>query len=69
MSECGHCRDCWGWQKIPDGWGYCGKTFSSKGKSDDPTSLAYATDTDEYHALLVTRPDFGCVQYTVREPV
>ena len=50
-------------QAIYDDSGYCGRAESSSGSPDDKASRAYALDGEHYSAKLVTRSDFGCVQF------
>jgi hypothetical protein len=70
----GRCKDCCNWrteQVMPfpyhdeplGAWGYCDMAGSSDGKPDVPEAKAHAGDAELYGAWLVTRPDFGCVQW------
>lgn len=44
------------------GWGVCAMTRYGP-EYAHPESLALSTDHEDYGAELVTRPDFGCVQW------
>lgn len=45
-------------------WGVCLLTRSLGNEPrDDPDTLAFAVDEDDYESLLVTSPRFGCVQF------
>lgn len=66
-----HCKNCrwWDARKADDGWGFC--TLAESGCHYDdpherlhPETLAVAQDASRYHAVLVTSPDFGCVQWS-----
>lgn len=68
------CRTCkhWDTRQPEDGWGYCERAEMSsdvrdnKRRAVDHTSLAVAQDASNYHAALVTSPDFGCVQWEAK---
>jgi len=63
------CRNCKHWRADADGdgWGICERTWCSNGKPEDKNSLAHAYDGDSYYGMLECRPEFGCVQYEVKD--
>ena len=44
-------------------WGVCQMTTYEPYQYTHPESLALAHDHEQYGAELLTRPDFGCVQW------
>lgn len=44
----------------------CRRAEGRDGKPKNERTLAFADDTDAYHARLNVSPDFGCVQYEAR---
>lgn len=54
-------------------WGLCALTKSDMNEPRTSSSLAFAsnegyeTDADQDRSVLVTAPDFGCVQFEARE--
>jgi len=64
-----HCKDCRFWNRqhpwLSDGAnvGICDRSGSDDGKPIDATSLVHAEDRGDGQAVLVTSPDFGCVQF------
>lgn len=66
----GHCKDCKWWEKQD--WRYedlnvCALTETEYGEAKSAGTLAQAIDYEIYYAVLVTTPDFGCVQFEARE--
>jgi hypothetical protein len=66
MAECGLCRNCKWWNTrgfSPDG--ACQLTEHDGHDPDNPATKAWAasywTDNGGY---LITKPDFGCVQFS-----
>jgi hypothetical protein len=68
MGNCGDCRWWDGPHDTPHDWGSC-ELAESNGNEGllHPDTLAQATDTENYAAALLTRRDFGCVQWQERE--
>ena len=63
-NEYPKCLDC----KHFDAVGFtCGLAESSDGSPMYKDTLAYASDTDGYHACLLVQPDFGCVSWKEKE--
>ena len=62
--ELGKCKrvkmfwDCTEWEDIPDHW-ECRRVLTEEAKDE----LAFVQDGSDYSAELITRPDFGCVQW------
>lgn len=44
-------------------WGHCATAFSEGAEPQFPGTKAYAEDYESYKATLLTREDFGCVQW------
>lgn len=70
------CKDCRWWSTEhrlgwlsdrSDGRGHCERAESEDGQPVDKDSLAYTEDGESYRAILITAPDFGCVQFQARE--
>ncbi len=72
MNE--RCKNCRHWQDLNGIFkpplGVCGLTFLSECDENesldiriDPQRLAMAEDGSDYKAYLITREDFGCVQF------
>lgn len=66
----GHCKDCKWWDDVLEDHGICWLAETREGKTVKGT-LFYATHTEsvmgDYHSgsyLLVTAPEFGCVQFS-----
>lgn len=65
------CKNCRHWIAMPDniamdtpeGTRICELATSYRGGQENSETLAWAIDAEEYLALLVTRPDFGCNQF------
>lgn len=72
-----HCRDCKFWDKedvfvtneTHSQFGECKITRSDDGEPGEAATLAFARDTEAYHAALMTSPDFGCVMFKAKELV
>ncbi len=47
--------DCTEWKKV----GECARVL----KSEYENNKAFVQDGSDYYAFLLTKPDFGCVQY------
>jgi hypothetical protein len=69
----GSCADCRWWDLYPTdegGWGACALADSSEGfdhpRPDGRRQLAVAKGASGLTAVLVTRHDFGCVQWQGR---
>lgn len=78
-SNDGTCATCRHWTNVagdsefplrayPPGGGFCALTEAYGGESKRGNSLATAVDYEGFIAVLATRPDFGCVQWTRRVP-
>lgn len=71
MPRCSTCRwwqtsgDDRNWLPRSDGRGHCMIADGMQGRPVESSSLAYADDGD-YFAVLVTAPDFGCVQWKAK---
>ena len=75
MNQCKNCR--W-WDRdlrrmtptqkdtVPSSYGFCEITASGNDKPEYPETLAYGLDYEDYGGILVTAPNFGCVQYEPR---
>ena len=64
------CKDCGFWsppEKHDRGWGICAKSKSYYGEPDFRDSLMIAQDEEGYLALLMTKPEFGCVMGQIKE--
>lgn len=59
--------ECDDWCRVCDGWGKCDLSKTSDGKPKHPETLAKSMDNEEYGSRLMTRADFGCVQFAARE--
>ena len=75
MAECGHCRDC-KWSNTQEAVSYheealtapyrnperlyCTRMTGSGGQAEDPETLAFAVDSEQYGASVEVMPDFGC---------
>ena len=61
------CKDCKHWQTDHNWYSYSLADFGVCGKiehcdRDEQTDLPAAiNDAEDYHAVLITLPDFGCV--------
>ena len=77
MASFGYCRDCQHWGKrsfTTPGvtnfdlreTGFCGLSVSNGAGALIPDSLAVAADHEGYKAMLITRPEFGCIQFMPR---
>lgn len=78
MSEQGCCRDCrwWGekdndllWAgdiRHPTDRHHCMLTYWDGQRPDWSHTKAYAVDGDNFLAILLTAPDFGCVQFEAK---
>jgi hypothetical protein len=72
MGECRACR----WWRLESGlegsaiadWGECSLAESESDAPKVSTTRAYAYDCEQYKAGLLTAPDFGCNQWTAKEP-
>jgi hypothetical protein len=73
----GYCRDCchWGDRSFavpgvtdfaPKETGFCRLSVSIGAKPQHPESLAVAADHEGYKSVLITRPDYGCIQFQAR---
>lgn len=66
------CKDCQYMKLKKDPLGlespihYCLLTTSCDGKPNYRRTLAYAKDYENYHAVLIVSPEFGCVQFEQR---
>ena len=72
------CSECRHWQHpdqeewhgghslVGGCWGRC-VLAETRGEPSGGLSLAYAIDCEEYWAKLMTRKDFGCVQFAAKE--
>ena len=68
MDGSGLCGDCKFWTKdfvvaAYGDHGECELTRSSFSSPDVDSTLAYASDYEEYKAALKTLPTFGCIQF------
>ena len=67
MSEPEHlCKNCRWWEGHPlnsIGFSACRLLGSDDGNPRNSNTLAFALDVDEYHAALLTKPDFGCIHW------
>lgn len=67
----GSCKDCRHWYTHPcvkeKNIGSCQLATSSDAQPDNPSTLAWAEDTEQYSAWLNTKPEFGCVQFEEKE--
>jgi hypothetical protein len=52
---------------VSEGRGVCMLTETASGEPVYRESLAQVWDGDHYLAMLVTAPDFGCVQFEVKQ--
>jgi hypothetical protein len=61
-----HCKNCKHWDGdaplVPRGWGECALTESEDGLPTHDT-IAFARG-GELGSVLITRPEFGCSQWT-----
>lgn len=48
-------------EPLREDWHVCRKAESHDGQHGD--TLAFAVGTDGYHDVLLTAPEFGCVQW------
>lgn len=64
VRQCKTCRH-WDHDELIDerSWGSCMATRSKNGKPACHGTLAYAVDSDEYSATLVTHEQFMCLQW------
>lgn len=53
-------------QVIAKPYGTCALATGSDGHPENPSTLAYADDSETYHAELVVFPNFGCVQFSAK---
>lgn len=67
-----HCQDCKYWRaligpeyypEVHRTWGQCSLGASAGGLPAEVHTRAFASDSEEYAASLMTAPDFGCVQF------
>lgn len=69
MNEMGRCRDCCWWDCYTESRD-CGECLLAETNGNDgtphPQSKAHASDTENYHASLLTDADFGCVQFEAK---
>lgn len=65
----GRCATCKWWEQDEDDGtkGTCALTEMDMGDPVRPESLAVAADGEEYRGVLVTRQDFGCVQWEAKD--
>lgn len=66
------CKTCRWWEPsdhkaTPQGYRECRLTLTSNNRHEYPQTLAFSLDDEYYAALLVTAPDFGCVQWEQKE--
>ena len=61
------CKDCKHWRQDHnwfsyslDGFGVCGKIEHCE-RGEKVKELAAVNDAEDYHAVLITLPEFGCV--------
>ena len=60
----GYCRDCKWWSETAHSdWHQCDLTETDGFDGKNSESLAVVEPTYEYHLALLTKPDFGCVQF------
>ena len=63
------CANCkfWGEDVFghPSSFHLCLRMESSASIPEDPDTLAFAMDQEDYHAGVLTRDDFGCVMWEV----
>lgn len=70
----GLCKDCKWWERRQSStkWRPCALTRTRRSEEDHPESLAQAvSSTDGWdatyeNAVLVTGPEFGCIQFEAR---
>jgi len=66
----GRCKNCRWREEFDTGSGViqnrCILTQTEDGKRPEHTK-AYAVDADDYFAVLVVEPDFGCIQFRPKE--
>lgn len=72
--DCGKCETCKWWKKTEDGYhgrlgiegwideGKCALTYMEDDIANYPETMALVYYYD-YFGFLVTKPDFGCVQW------
>ena len=60
----GYCATCKHWEQSS---GHCLLATTDSGRPLCKDSLAVAEDAESYMAWLVTKADFGCVQYEAAE--
>jgi hypothetical protein len=68
------CETCRHWEKKPghfnqsnhSGYGRCVIAAGYAGEPDIDDVMAYATDSEDYEAQLMTKPNFGCVQWEAK---
>lgn len=71
MDDYPRCETCRHWE-LPEHrspgemWGWCQRANSSGGQPHDPGTSAWAKDWEQYQAVLVTLPAFGCIQHELR---
>lgn len=66
----GLCKDCEHWERIlvyAGEWGQCKISHGYGETPSDPEKMMHARDNEDYHAVLVTRPEFGCNQFKFKE--
>ena len=64
------CETCKHWLvHNDDEFNECDRAAGQDGHAMDDTSLAYAADREQYSAWLVTRANFGCVQWEAKETI
>jgi hypothetical protein len=65
--RCDNCRHWIKWTLSPDkAIAICGIAGSYDGEPCEASYKAYARDSAKYAAVLVTAPDFGCVQFEAK---
>lgn len=70
----GNCKDCKHWEKNDAsyqaggrGWGQCRMGLCYDGVQEVADTLAFASDSEAFAAVLATAPNFGCVQFEIAE--
>jgi hypothetical protein len=68
MPRCATCKH-WTREVWADGDGltHCIIGQSHKSNPDTKNTLAFALDSEAYHAFLVTEATFGCVQHEAKD--
>jgi hypothetical protein len=75
MNTCGTCKhlgdevsDYHDGDYGPTGYHKCNLIDLDRKEQKVPPVLAYAQDGSDYVAVLCVRTEFGCVEWTAREP-